>query len=275
MPKREFHWAVVAVLCILAFSSTALAEGFDHDHSLWSSILKKVVKEGKVDYVQLVRDPSDLLNYVKTMGKLKKKSFEKFDRNQKIVYWVNLYNALTILSVTRNYPILPDNPDPLYPKSSIRQVPGVWMKTRFKTVLGTKTLKEMETQYINQFKEPLLNFVVVNSSIGGPKMVEQALRADTLEQQVNEAVRNFVLDANNIRAEPTTKTLFISEMFIWKASQFVPRYFKLGHFKRRSKQEVSVLNFLNNYAGMMEKMMILKDDFKIKYIKYDWSLNER
>lgn len=275
MPKRGFHWVVIVVFCTVVFASSAMAISFDHDHSLLSTILKKVVKEGKVDYVLLVRDPGDLHAYVKTMGKLHKRDFEEFTRNQKIAYWINLYNALTLLSVTQNYPILPDSPDPIYPKSSIRQIPGVWVKIRFKTVMGAKTLKEIETQYINPLKEPLLNFVMVNSALGGPKMMEEALRADTLEKQVNEAVRNFVLDANNIRADPTSKTLFISEMFTWKASQFTSRYFKLGHFQRRSKEEVAILNFLNNYAGMMEKMMILKDDFKIKYIKYDWALNER
>ena len=78
-----------------------------------------------------------------------------------------------------------------------------------------------------------------------------------------------------MRADPNTKTLYLNRIFKWKGKGFIPKYFKTGHFAHRTKSEIAVLNFLGSYAGMMEKMMIYRDDFEIKYMEFDWSLNER
>lgn len=267
--------ALLLVLLLPAIFPALASAAFDHTHSRWTLVLQQVVQDGRIDYVQLVRDPTGIEQYVKELGKIGKKEFEAFSSNEKIAYWLNLYNAQTVLAITRNYPVVPKDPNPLYPKNSIRQIPGIWTKMRFRTALGMATLNMIEAQYIKGFRDPRLMFLMVNGTRSGPKIMDQAVHPERIEAQMNEAVRNFVLDAGNVRADPNTKTMFLSKVFQWKGKQFVPMFYKTGHFRHRTKTEIAILAFLNEYGGMMEKMMILRDDFVIRYLEYDWSLNER
>lgn len=273
MPRRVLFF--IGLFLIFGVGQVSFAEEFDHSHARFTLILNNVVMDGKIDYVMLVRDPAQIEKYVKILGKVRKGLYENFTINQRIAYWTNFYNAATIMAISRNYPVINDNYNSLYPKSSVRQIPGIWNKMRFKTALGYKTLSQIQAEQINSFNEPLLYFAVVNSSVGGPKIMNEAINADKLESQLREAARNFVLDAGNVRADPNTKTLFLSKFFQWNGKRFIPKFYKTGHFQHRTKAEVAILHFLTSYAGMMEKMMIYKDDFTIKYMDYDWSLNER
>jgi hypothetical protein len=265
----------VAFLVVILFATTAVAAEFDHSHTRFSLVLQEVVKDGNVDYSLLANGSENLEKYIKETGKVKKGTYELFTSRQKIAYWVNLYNAITILSIAEHYPVLPDKYNTLYPKSSIRQIPGIWNRNKFRTALGMKTLNQISSEQIEAFREPLLWFVVVNGSKGGAKILNRPIDPERLPEQLEQSARAFVLDSNNVTGDPGGKKLYLSRLFLWKASQFIPRYYKLGHFKHRNKSEIAVLNFLNQYAGMTEKMMIHRDDFTIEYVDYDWALNER
>ena len=70
--------------------------------------------------------------YVKT------KDFERWSEKGKIAFWVNAYNALTLKAVIDNYPIKSSMfRSAVYPKNSIRQIPGVWDKIQV-NVMGKK-----------------------------------------------------------------------------------------------------------------------------------------
>ena len=59
MPNRVF-WGVAVLVFCMAVPALAVAE-FDHTHARWTLSLQKVVKDGRIDYVSLVRDPSELV----------------------------------------------------------------------------------------------------------------------------------------------------------------------------------------------------------------------
>lgn len=266
---------VAFAILVVIWAMPGYCGDLDQTHTRFTLILQQVEKDSKVDYYQLRKHPEELKKYLKDLANVRKKEYETFTVKQQISYWVNLYNAATIWTITQNYPILPKDPDPMYPKNSVRQIEGFWTKLRFNTALGKKTLNQIELEELTKFHEPLIVFILCNGTMGSPPLPNQAIHPERLEEQLADAAREFCLDPANVRADPASKAIYLSEVFKAKGNWFVRKYYKLGHFKRRTKTEIAILNFLNNYAGMMEKMMILKDDFEIKFIEYDWSLNER
>ena len=272
--RRKVHFAGLVVVIFLAVPCLCAAD-FDQTHTRWSMILKQVVQDGLVDYVYLVRNPSELDTYIKDFGRLKKADYENFSVNQKIAYWVNLYNAGTVWAIAKNYPVVPKKRNSLYPKNSVRQIPGVWTTLMFKTALGQRNLGQVEAEQIRGFNNPLLIFLLSNGSKSAPKIQPMAIHPERVDQQLDDAIRNFVLDVKNVRADPGAKRLYLSPFFRWNANLFVPRYYKPKRYTKRTKTDLALLAFLNEQAGLMVKMMILKNEFSIRYLEYDWSLNER
>ena len=71
-------------------------------------------------------------SFVASIGTLDRRLFDKWEENEKIAFWVNAYNSLTLKVIIDNYPIKPTFPASLkYPKNSIRQIKGVWDKIEF------------------------------------------------------------------------------------------------------------------------------------------------
>jgi Protein of unknown function, DUF547 len=272
---RLFVVAVVAVVLLCPVSSLGKESKFDHKHARFSLLLSQIAQDGKVDYVKLRRNPEQLGNYLKTMSKVTRKQFERFSVEQRIAYWVNLYNATILDIVVKNYPIMPKEQDPHYPRNSIRQIAGVWTKVKVGTPLGKMTLTEIEARPLAKFKEPRIWLVLVNSAEGGPKLGRKALVAKNLNQQLEEAARSFVLDPQNCTADADRKKLVLNQLFQWKGPNFVPRYYKHGQIKRSSKTEIALVVFLVEHVRPMQKMFILQEEFEIEFKPFDWSLNER
>ena len=69
--------------------------------------------------------------------------------------------------------------------------------------------------------------------------------------------------------------IYLSPIFKWFASDFIKKYGPKKNFGRHNKKESAVLNFIASYLGKAQKDHVLTGKFKIKYLKYDWSLNEQ
>ena len=101
--------------------------------------------------------------------------------------------------------------------------------------------------------EPRIHFAINCASKSCPRLLNKAYQEKQLEKQLTNATNLFLLDTTkNII---TDKYLKLSRIFLWFGNDF-------GSKKER-------LEFISKYSG-------LKIEFaKIKYLKYDWSLNEQ
>jgi len=76
---------------------------------------------GMFNYRQLKADPQMLLAFVTELHNLDGKDFDKWGDNEKIAFWLNAYNALTLKAIIDDYPIKPSFfRSRIYPKNSIR-----------------------------------------------------------------------------------------------------------------------------------------------------------
>ncbi len=213
-------------------------EAFNHD--AWNTLLQEYVSnKGNVNYNGLKSKRKAITNYISSLGdNMPSNSWAKAD---KIAYWINAYNAMTVDLILRNLPI-----------ESIKDIKDPWKQRLWK--LGSKwyNLDEIEHQILRKMDEPRIHFGIVCASFSCPKLVNEAFTASNLETQLTEATRGFLSDPK--RNNLSTNSIKLSKIFKWFAKDF--------------KTEGSLIDFLNKYSDIS-----ISNTAKKSYKDYNWSLN--
>lgn len=268
---------LTAIFAVLVFfiGKPLLASGFDH--SLYDQVLKQYVHDGLVDYQGLKAHPEKLRAYLKQLETLSPEAYEQWSRADKIAFWINAYNAITIEGILRHYPIQYGGiiARIRFPQSSIRQIDGFW-DTVFIKVMGRDiTLNDIEHKILRgQFKEPRIHFVLVCASIGCPKLASYAFVGDSLEQQLERQARLFIRDPQKVSLDRQKKVLYLSSIFDWYGEDFQKYADEAAGLDRYSKRERGVVAFVLKYLTPADRAFVQKYQPEIEYLPYDWSLNE-
>lgn len=211
------------------------------DHSILSDLLKThVSKNGNVDYYGFQKDKEKLSDYIDLLSKNFVKDY--WTKEQKLAYWINAYNALTIDLILRNPTV-----------KSIKDIEKPWDQRLWK--LGDKwySLNEIEHQILRKMEEPRIHFAIVCASVSCPKLQNEAFIAENLDEQLTRATKEFLSDpSKNILSE---NSLNLSKIFKWFAKDF--------------KQGQSLVEFLNNYSDIE-----ISKSAAIRYLDYNWDLND-
>jgi len=261
------RWSRLFLAAVLGplFLASCLSRGFDHQHADWKAIVDRhVVSDGAISWVSysaLVKEKQTVFDYISKLQAVKQESYDRFDRNQKLAFLVNAYNAFTIQQILEKYPL-----------GSIREIeyePGVdaWNKARY-TLLGkVVSLNELENQWIRGgFQEPLIHFALVCASLGCPGL--RWYSAQEFVEQATGSARAFLSDSRRNRYDAKSRTLWLSEIFDWYKSDFVDAQGSVARFVAPlvgggPSVEASIL------AAEKSKKL------KIRHNTYDWSLNDR
>lgn len=211
------------------------------NHSRWNAILQEYVTEkGQVNYKAIKNNPGELHVYIDALSEnLPNDDWPKAD---KLAYWINAYNALTVDLIIRNYPT-----------NSIKDIKDPWKQRLWQ--LGKKwyNLDEIEHQIIRKMGEPRIHFALVCAAISCPKLYNKAFTAQHLESDLSKLTREFLAD--NSKNTISESELKLSKIFSWFAKDF--------------KQEGSLIDFLNLYTEVE-----ISDKAKKRFNNYNWDLNE-
>src|SRR5262249_26015165 len=144
----------------LALAILALQSGFDHGFAAYRDLLSRVVRGSRVDYRQLTADRAPLDRIVADLGRVAAAEERAWPRDERLAFWINAYNILTLRSIVDHYPIR-GSFFSFSPRNSIRQIDGVWAKTRW-TVAGRQlTLDDIEHTILRSaFKDPRVHMAI-------------------------------------------------------------------------------------------------------------------
>lgn len=267
----------VGLLVLLIGGLHRDCQAFDLTQRSWDQILKKHVHRGLVDYEGLKASPQELREYLNSLGSLKENEYESWSQADKIAFWINAYNALTIKAVIDNYPIQSSFPAALrFPKKSIRQIPGVWDEMRFVVMWRGMTLNDIEHATLRKkFQEPRVHMALVCASAGCPILRGEAYMGSALEKQLEEQTRTFLGTPSKMKIESTAKLVSLSPIFKWFGEDFVNAYSPDQGFEGHATGERAVLNFISHYLAENEADFLRNGKYVVKYLDYDWSLNEK
>jgi hypothetical protein len=265
---------VLTAAGVLAVEETKRVFSYDD----YAAVLKDHVDDnGMVNYKKLKATPQKLNALITAMSKVDQKSYERWNKEEKIALWINAYNALTLKAIVDNYPIKSSFfRSRIYPKNSIRQIPGVWSKIKFNVMGQDLTLGHIEHEILRKkFNEPRIHTAMVCAAMGCPPLLNKPYIAQRLNEQLDERTRRFITNPTKFRIDRNTGVVYLSPIFKWFKGDFVNKYALDKNISKHGKEVSSVLNFIAGHLEKPDRDYLLAGNFKIKYLKYDWSLNEQ
>ncbi|TCK67432.1 uncharacterized protein DUF547 [Winogradskyella wandonensis] len=206
-----------------------------------NNILQNYVSEnGEVNYSEIKNDRTDLDIYIDYISEnLPEDSWSK---NEKLAYWINAYNALTIDLILRNYPI-----------KSIKDIKDPWDQRFWKFGEKWINLNQIEHEILRKMDEPRIHFAIVCASFSCPKLQNKAFTASNLDTQLTNATKEFLADKN--RNIISADKLQLSKIFKWFAKDF--------------KTDGNLIDFLNKYTEVE-----ISSGAKKSFLDYNWDLND-
>ncbi|MBI1387857.1 MAG: DUF547 domain-containing protein [bacterium] len=264
---------------ILLMAATVSAEESSPSFSYrpYARVLERFVDDhGLVDYAALAKDPADLDAFLKDVADLKKKTFDAVAEKDRIAFWINVYNAYTLKTVVKHYPIKSTLVGGLiHPGGSIRQISGVWDKLKHSVMGREMTLDQIEHGTLRaEYHEPRIHFAINCASMGCPKLFAKPYVGDELDRQLDEQVRRFLHTPEQFQFDRENRTLSLSMLLKWYAGDFASST-DTGHFDYLDDQTRGVMNFLYPYLNDEQQAFLKSVHVKVRYLDYDWSLNEQ
>lgn len=210
------------------------------DHAAWHTLVQEHVSDdGTVDYEGFRKNRTALRAYISRLNE--DLPTEKWSKNEKLAYWMNAYNAMTVDLILRNLPL-----------SSIKDIDKPWDQRLWK--LGEKwyNLDDIEHQILRKMDEPRIHFGINCASFSCPPLLNEAFTAAKVDAQLDFLATQFINDGK--RNTITPDRIEISKIFNWFSKDF--------------KQGGDLIAYLNQYSNVT-----ISENAKIRYRDYDWTLN--
>lgn len=273
--------SIFIVFLLGIVSTTALlsqeTENFSHDP--FNSFLQKYVNDkGLVDYQGIKNDGKLLDEYLTMIRNLDPDKFEKWSRKEKMAFWINAYNAITIKGIVMNYPIEYGSviSRARFPKNSIRQIDDFWDKIFIQVMGKDISLNEIEHEILRKkYKDPRIHFVLVCAAIGCPILEDSAFYGKNLDQRLENAARAFINNPDKVRLDRDNNTLYLSSIFDWYKKDFKSSENKPQSLENYPGDLQGVIEFVTSYLPEDDKNYILKNNPGIEFLDYDWTLNDQ
>lgn len=271
---RRLMGAVGLLLCLAHVEpASALQQDFYKD---WDRQLEKYVDaRGAVNYRAWKNERAGLDSFLTEASRLTAQEYSAMRKEDRVAFWINLYNAFTIKQILDHYPLKRSGLN-FYPDKSIRQIDGVWDKFKLSAAGKSLSLSDIENKILRgELREPLIHFAINCASKSCPKLSNRAYRGgDLIYKDMETAAFEFVNDKTRNKLDERTRKIEISRIFEWFGDDFKARYGSKG-LAGRSAKESAVINFLQKYLQGAERDLLVSNRFSIGYLPYDWSLNEQ
>ena len=237
-----------------------------------------VDERGMVDYESL-KSNSDLLNqFIAALGAVDAAEFERWSREEQLAFWINAYNAITLKYIVDHYPIKPGGiiSSVRFPDESIRQIDGVWTKLTTRVVGEEMTLDHIEHEILRkEFDEPRIHAALVCAAMSCPPLRQEPFVAENIEEQLADQSRRFLADKNRFRIDRDANVIYVSQIFEWFGEDFVGKYTPSSGFEGRNDAERAFLNFASQYVSEEDAAYLRDGDYAVRFIDYDWTLNDQ
>ncbi|KAJ8904856.1 hypothetical protein NDN08_001370 [Rhodosorus marinus] len=207
----------------------------------------------------------------------------RLNRDQRIAFFVNLYNALTIHGMARAK-VQPSNlPSRLifYSKTSymiggqpysLNDIENNVLRGNKQQVLDPLKLmiftpSDPRFRSIVNPPDPRIHFALNCGAMSCPPI--RFYTAENLEFGLQASTESFIASDDNVRILPQSKVVYLSQIFKWYKTDFAP-----------SGEDVDLLSWVQaNASSDSDKAKELKtvldagESVEIKWLEYDWSVN--
>ncbi len=231
----------IYLLILFALPSFAAAGDWQRE---FSQLLDRYVKPGGVDYAAWHENAADL-ERLDGVAEGIAKGRPEGSRDARLAWYLNAYNALILDEILERYPYA--NTNPLRRKA--------FFSGKDLDVAGEKmSFDRLEHEIIRpEFKEPLIHFALNCASVSCPPLLDRAYTAERLDADLRRQALKFLDGSNPEGLRVKGRAVHITPLFQWFSEDFGD----------------DPLAFIN---GVRDEP--LPRDAKVKYLNWDWTLNE-
>jgi hypothetical protein len=278
MPQADFDWRLpmkswiilsllAAVLLQPACSDAAGPAGGERaaaggqggggPTAAWDRVLERYAIDGGIDYGGLREDRRDLEAFLLHVARTAPSSLPEDER---LAFLVNAYNAYVVKAVLDRFPGI----------RSVKNVDGFFDEQTFRVGGEYRTLDDIETTA--RELDERVHFAVVCASTSCPDLRPEAYTGARVDEQLEEQTERFLADpTKGLRYDEASNDLYLSSIFKWYAGDFTGGSTVVAFFARGG-----ILEWVVEHLGDRGLAETLEErEPSIKYMDYDWSLNDR
>ena len=191
-PVRFRVLSAILLICSLPAMTAFAASGSERgpiDLALYEQVLKRHTRSvpdlvgTRVDYASLRRSAA----WKQLARQVRAAKPSRLERPQRLAYWINAYNILTIDLILDHYPV-----------ESIRDIGSffspVW-KVPVAEIEGREvSLGDIEHEILRKMGEPRIHAAIVCASTSCPPLARSPFRPETLGADLDQAMRTWLAD---------------------------------------------------------------------------------
>ena len=232
----------------------------------YAEVLQTYVSDrGLVDYKGLQANRQQLDRFNQSLGSISPETYAAWNEAKQVAFLINAYNAFTLQSIIDQNPI----------KDSIRDISGVWNRRKFALAGEEKTLDNIEHDILRKdFNEPKIHVALVCAAISCPPLRNEPYLSEQLDAQLDDQTAKFTASPQGFDLDRQGKLVSLSSIFKWYGQDFEQTYGIEDKFDGNDKQR-AVLNYLSSTLDPQERKFLEQEDYRVKYLDYDWSLNKQ
>jgi hypothetical protein len=246
-PGRPSAAVVVVAAGLLIMLLPGPAGAFDHSYEQWGKVLAAHTAQGRVGYAELAADRADLDAFIVDCGRVPYADYERWTRQERMAFGINLYNAAMIQLMLNHWPI-----------KSVRDFgffTSAW-NIEFIPLFGhVVSLGNLEHDVLRpSFEDVRIHFAICNSAVSSPALRSTPYLPATLDAELDDQIRVFMTarpECNRFERG----TLYLSPLFDWYSTDFGKR--------------TGAITFARVW------LPAASTESRVEYTKYDWSLNGR
>ncbi len=234
---------------------TSFGGAGDPDYGAWDRILRAGVRNGADGIARFDYARADHLAVEGLVTALEAIDPRTLGQAAAFAYWVNLYNAVTVRTVLRAWPV-----------GSIRDIggglfsPGPW-KDELVLVAGQGlSLDTIEHGILRPiWRDARVHYAVNCAALGCPNLAPRAYRSDRLTEMLDAGARAYVNHPRGVSLAGGGLT--VSSIYDWYAADF-------------GASDAAVIDHFRRYAEPPLKAA-LAERGRIGGYAYDWRINAR
>ena len=235
----------------------ASSEPVSARHGSFTQLLERFVDlQGDVDYKALqAQADSVLAPYLQDLATAR---LAPLDRESRLAFWINAYNAYTLKLIVDHYPV-----------TSIQDIEGPPNgDTPFQRPVGpvadtVRTLDEIEHEIIRErFEEPRIHFALVCAAKSCPRLRLEVYTGPRLDQQLDDQAHRFLHADRKNRIPADEEHVALSRILKWYGSDFGPT-------------PAAMQQDLASYFEGSVRDSLSRGAYEVRFLPYDWTLNDQ
>jgi hypothetical protein len=206
----------------------------------------------RVDYAAL-RDSAD---WKRLARQVREATPSKLNREERLAFWINAYNILTIDLILDHYPV-----------ASIRDIGSfffpVWDKPVATIEEREVSLGFIEHEILRKMGEPRIHAAIVCASTSCPPLARTPYRPESIDRELSAAMTTWLASPKKgIAIDRDQKQIRLSAIFKWFGEDF--------------EAAGGVLSSVAPFVSPEDASWLKEhgDSASVRYFDYDWTLND-